>query len=179
MPGRSLFAFIGQRQVVLASPYPPAECGRRLAAATGRRLFGSFSSLPLQGRVSPELIRVARRRPFNSRNGLEAWFSGQIEQAPDGGTLVVGTAGPHPTAPVVFAGVSLVWLVVAGGMFADGLSSLVSGHPVLPLLLIPIVFAAVYVFILVAGPPRARNEIQELLDELNMILDSTATFTGA
>jgi hypothetical protein len=31
----------------------------------------------------------------------------------------------------------------------------------------------------VIGPPRVRNEIQELLDELNTILDSKATFPGA
>ena len=122
---------------------------------------------------------MARRQPFNSGNSLVAWFSGRIELAPDGGTLVAGTVGPHPAAQVTFAGVSLVWLLVIGGMFAAGLSSLASGHPILPLLLIPIVFAAVYVLILVVGPPRVRNEIQELLDELNTILDSKATFPGA
>ena len=69
--------------------------------------------------------------------------------------------------------------MISGSTFAAGLSSLVSGHPELPALLIPIVFAAVYVLILVFGPTMARNEIQELLDELNTILDSTATFPGA
>jgi hypothetical protein len=179
VPGRSVFAFLGQRQVVLASPYPLAECGRRLEVVTGRPLVGSFSGSPLQGRVSPDLIRVVRRQPFNSRNSLVAWFCGRIELAPDGGTLVAGTVGPHPAAQMTFAGVSLVWPLVIGGLVAGGLSSLASGHPVLPLLLLPIVFAAVYVLIFVIGPPRVRNEIQELLDELNTILDSKATFPGA
>jgi len=35
------------------------------------------------------------------------------------------------------------------------------------------------VLFLVAGPPKARPEIQELLNELNTILDSTAIFPAA
>ena len=41
------------------------------------------------------------------------------------------------------------------------------------------VLAAAYVLILVAGPRWARSENQQLLDELNTILDSTATFADA
>jgi len=133
----------------------------------------------LQGRVGPDLVRVARRRPRKSRDPLETSFSGLIEQAPDGGTLVVGTVGPHPMAPVVFTGIGLVWLLIAGSVFVDGLSSLVSGHLELPALLFPIGFAVIYVLILVAGPRMARSEIQELLNELNKILDSTAVFPAA
>ncbi len=94
LPGRRLFAFLARRQVVLASPHPPGECGRRLEAVTGRRLFGRNGGLPLQGRVSPALIRVAFRQPAGSRNSVAAWFIGRIEQGPDGGTLVAGTIGP-------------------------------------------------------------------------------------
>jgi hypothetical protein len=50
--------------------------------------------LPLPGRVSPALIRVAIRPPAGSRNSTVAWFIGRIEQGPDGGTLVAGTIGP-------------------------------------------------------------------------------------
>jgi hypothetical protein len=132
--------------------------------------------VPLQGRVGPDLIRVTRRQPRSSRNGLEASFSGRIEQAPDGGTLVAGTVGLHPITPVIFGVMSLGGLLILGSTFANGLSSLVSGHPELPELLIPIAFATFYVLILVASPPAARSEIQELLNELNTILDSTATF---
>jgi hypothetical protein len=179
VPGRRLFAFLGQRQVLLASPYSPAECGRRLEAVTGRRQFWRASSLPLQGLVSPALIRVARRQPPNSRNSLLAWFNGRIEQAPDGGTLVAGAIGPDPANQAVFAAISLVWLMVGGIMFATGVSSLVSGPPELPFLLIPMAFAACYLLVLVVGPRKAGREIQELLDELNAILDSTATFAVA
>ncbi len=176
VPGRSLFAFLGERQVVLSSPYTPAECGRRLAAATGRGPIWIASSLPLEGRVSPDLIRVVRRQ---SRNSLTAWFSGRIEQAPNGGGLVAGTVGPNPAVAAVFTLISLGWLLVFGVMLAAGLSTLGSSHRQLPLILIPIGFAAVYVLVLVVGPPIARYEIRKLLDELNTILDSTATFPRA
>ncbi len=146
---------------------------------TGGGLAWRASRLPLGGLVSPALIRVARRQPANSRNSLLARFSGRIEQAPDGGTLVVGMIGPDPANRVVFAVISVVWLVIGGLMFATGLSSLVTGPPELPFLLIPMAFAAVYVLILVVSPQRARREIQELLAELNTILDSTATFAEA
>lgn len=79
LPGRRLFAFLARRQVILSSPHPPAECGRRLEAVNGRRLFGRNGGLPLQGRVSPAVIRVAIRQPAGSRNSLVAWFIGRIE----------------------------------------------------------------------------------------------------
>lgn len=110
---------------------------------------------------------------------MRAWFTGRIERAPDGGTEVAGTIGPHSTAPVVFAWVSVVWLLVGGGMFVAGLSTLVSGHPELPFLLIPAVFGAFYAAMVVSGPRMARNETRKLLDELNAILGSTAAFPGA
>jgi hypothetical protein len=172
--------------VVLASPYPPAECGRRLEAATGRRPwniagFQRAGDLPLQGRVSPALIRVARRRPASRRNNLEAMFIGRIERARDGGTIVVGTVGPDPSIQFLFMVFPVAWLLIGGGLIAGGLWSLVSGHPPLPDLfriVIPIVIASVYVQNLVSGPAKVQREIQGLLDELNSILDSTANFQG-
>ena len=49
-----------------------------------------------------------------------------------------------------------------------------AGHPELLFLLIPIAFVAFYVGLLVILPAKAQREIQQLLDELNMILDSSA-----
>jgi hypothetical protein len=174
LPGRRWFAFLSRHQVVLASPHPPAECGRRLEAVTGGRLFGRGGGLPLQGRVSPALIRVAIRPPMGSRNSLTAWFIGRIEQGPDGGTLVVGTVGPDDSSGAVFTAVSGVWALIVPIMLAVGVASLVSGHPELPFLLIPIAFVAVYAGLLVTLPGKAQREIQQLLDELNAILSSTA-----
>jgi hypothetical protein len=178
-----LLAFLGRPRVALASPYPPVECGRRLEAATGRRPwniagFQRASGLPLQGRVSPALIRVARRRPASSRNNLEALFIGRIEQAPDGGTLVVGTVGPDPSMLFLFVVFPIASLSIGGGLMAGGLWSLISGHPRLPDLLrivIPLVIAFVYVQTLVTGPAKVQRETQALLDELNAVLDSTAS----
>jgi hypothetical protein len=183
-PGRSRLAFLERPQVTLASPYSPAECGGRLEAATGRRAwnivgFQRASGLPLQGRVSPAVIRVALRYPASSRNNLEALFIGRIEQAPDGGTLVVGTVGPDPSILFLFVVFPIALLLIGGGLLVGGLWSLVSGHPQLPDLLrivIPLVIAAVYVQNIVTGPAKVHREIQALLDELNVILDSTANF---
>ena len=174
LPGRRLFAILARRQVVLSSPHPPAECGRRLEAVTGRRLFGRNDGLTLQGRVCPALIRVAIRQPAGTRNSVMAWFIGRIEQGPDGGTLVAGTIGPDEASQAVFAAVSGVWALLVPTMLAVGVASLVSGHPELPFLLIPIAFVAVYVGMLVILPAKAQREVQQLLDELNMILDSSA-----
>ena len=183
-PGRSLLAFVERPRVVLSSPHPPAECGPRLETVTGRRPwnvagFERRGRLPLQGRVSPALIRVGRRLPAGSRNNLEALFIGRIEQAPEGGTLVVGTVGPDPSIRILFVVFPIAWLLIGGGLLAGGLWSLVSGHPQLPDLLrivIPLVIAFGYAWTLATGPAKVRREVQALLDELNVILDSTASF---
>jgi hypothetical protein len=185
LPGRALFAFLSGKQVVLASPYPPAECGRRLEAATGRTPwniagFQRASGLPLQGQVSPAVIRVARRRPANRRSNLEAQFIGRIEQARDGGTLVVGMVGPEQSMLILFVVFPVAWLLIGGGLIMAGLWSLLSGHLQVPHLLqlvIPIVIGAGYVQSLLTSPAKVQAETQRLLDELNMILDSTAIFS--
>lgn len=72
---------------------------------------------------------------------------------------------PHPVTPAVFAAISLVWLSIVGGMFADGLASLASGHLKPPFLLIPLAFAAFFALFFVYAPPKLRNETTELLNE--------------
>jgi hypothetical protein len=183
-PGRSRLAFVERSRVVLSSPHAPGECGRRLETVTGRRPFNIAgferrSRLPLQGRVSPAVIRVALDRPASSRNNWEALFIGRIEQAPDGGTLVVGTVGPDSSVLFLVVVFPIAWLLIGGGFIVGGLWSLVSGHPQLPDLLrivVPLVIAAAYARSFVTGPAKVRREIQALLDELNAILDSTASF---
>jgi hypothetical protein len=111
-PGRSLLAFVERPRVVLTSPHSPGECGRRLETVTGRRPwnvagFERRGRLPLQGRVSPALTRVGRTQRANSRTNLDALFIGRIEQAPDDGTLVVGTlvvgtVGPDQSILILF-----------------------------------------------------------------------------
>jgi hypothetical protein len=169
---------------MLSSPHPPGECGRRLETVTGRLPwnvagFERRSRLPLQGRVSPGVIRVARTRPANRRSYLDALFIGRIEQVPDGGTLVVGTVGPDPSILILFVVFPVAVLLIGGGFVAEGLWSLRSGHLQLSHLLqvfFPIAFAGAYVRNLMTGPANAQREVQALLDELAAILDSTASF---
>jgi hypothetical protein len=70
-------------------------------------------------------------------------------------------------------------LLIGGGFIAEGLWSVWSGHQHLSYLLqawLPIAMAVVYVRTLVTGPAKVQREVQALLDELNVILDSTANF---
>ena len=85
----------------------------------------------------------------------------------------------RPLSAASGAAVSLVGLLIVGAAFLQGLASLVSGPRELPLLLFPVAFAAVWAVMVRRGPAMARDEISLLLDELNTILDSTATFPGA
>jgi hypothetical protein len=186
LPGRSLLAFLARTPVALASPYPPAECGRRLEAATGRTPlniagFQRTSPLPLQGRVSPAVISVARRRSGGKRTNLEAQFTGRIEQGRDNGTVVVGTVGPQQAILILFVVFPVAWLLIAGGLIVAGLWSLFSGHlqiSQLLMLVIPVAIGAVYVQNLLTGPAKVQGETRQLLDALNAILDSTAYFPG-
>jgi hypothetical protein len=184
LPGRSLFAFLQRPPVMLASPYPPAECGRRLEAATQRRPwkiagFGRGGGLPLQGQVAPAVIRVAMREVPNNRNNLDAQFIGRIEQGPDGGTLVVGTVGPEQGMRDLFAVVPVAVVLVGGGSIAIALWSLLSGHLQLHQVLqivVPLVVAVAYVRMLLTSPARVQREVQRLLGTLSTILDATASF---
>jgi hypothetical protein len=165
-----VFAFLGRHRVELASPYPPDECNRRLTAATGRQMFGNFGTLPLQGSVDLDLVRVSRSG--NSRNSLRAWFMGRIYLAPDGGSIVAGTIGPGPASPVIFALFSVVAVLIGGAMVAAAVSSAVSGHGVPPFLIAPLVIVGIYVHLLVFGPRMVRKDVRRLLDELNLILSA-------
>jgi hypothetical protein len=184
-PGRSLLAFVGRPRVVMSSPHSPADCGLRLETVTGRLPwnvagFERRGRLPLQGRVSPGVIRVARTRRANRRSNLDALFIGRIEQAQDGGTLVVGTVGPDPSIRILFVVFPVVVLLIGGGFIAEGLWSVWSGHRHLSYLLqawFPIVLAGAFVRTLVTGPAKVQREVQALLDELNTILDSTVSFS--
>jgi hypothetical protein len=169
----TFFGVLRQHHVLLASPHPPAECGQRLADNTGSRFSGGLHRTPLRGQVSPGLIRVALRA---TRRLLPIWLSGQIRQGPRGGTVIHATVGTDPSIPVVFAWASLVALMVPVAMFATGLATLASGDLAGVLLqLASIMLAGIWVLGLTTGIRLARSDSQELLDQLNAILDSTAT----
>jgi hypothetical protein len=186
-PVRTPRAWVAQfrpRPVTLSSPYPPAECGRRLERVTVRNQFsrylGSRAGLPalrLLGQVSPARVRVARL-PENiyRRNSLLPWFDGVIETAPDGGTILRGTVAPPPGSLPVLVAISGVWAVLLPFMVVAGMTSVVSGSgPGLPFLLAPGFFAVGYVSIVVTTPRQIRSQTQRLLRLLSLILGATAT----
>jgi hypothetical protein len=73
------------------------------------------------------------------------------------------SASPEP-GQFLFVGFPVAWLLIGGDLIAGGLSSLVSGHPLLPDLLrivIPVVIASVYVQNLVTGPAKVQREIAD------------------
>jgi hypothetical protein len=114
----------------------------------------------------------------NNRNEWGAQFIGRIEQAPDGGTLVVGTIGPEQGMRGLFVVVPVAVLVVGGGWIAIGLWSLLSGHLQLHVTQIasPLVVGAAYVYVLLTRPARVEREVRRLLGTLSGILDATSHF---
>jgi hypothetical protein len=185
-PVRTPRAWVAQfrpRPVTLSSPYPPAECGRRLERVTVRNQFGRYlgsrAGLPaprLLGQVSPAWVRVACLPSGGGRNSIRPWFDGVIETAPDGGTILRGTVAPPPSSLPVFLMISVVWALIVPGTFAAGVGSIVSGSgPGLPLVLVPGFMAAVYGVIVAVTPGQIRAETERLLGELSQILGATAT----
>ena len=171
------------RPVVIMSPFPPAECGRRLERATDRSvanqiigpIFSGGSGLSLYGKVSPARIRVARLRYF-SRNSWQPWFDGVIETAPDGGTILRGTIAPRSQTLPTFLLISAVWAVAIPALIAAGVYNIVSGaRQGLPFLLMAGFTAVLITAMVVIAPRQIRSETQRLLGDLSRVLGSTAT----
>jgi hypothetical protein len=165
---------------VITSPFPQAECGRRLAAVTARSqvtgylrpVFAGGPRPRLYGQVSLVRARVARV----DRSRLEVRFDGAIHAAPDGGTVLHGTVGPSPVNLPAYVGFSVVWAVIATAMIAAGVGGVVSGSgPGLPFLLVPGFLIAFYITIMATLPGQIRREAQRLVDELGEVLGATAT----
>jgi hypothetical protein len=178
---RAWFAQFRPRPVTLSSPYPPAECGRRLEQVTVSNQFdrylGSRAGLPaprLLGQVSPARVRVARLESSGRRNSTRPWFDGRIEQSPEGGTILRGTVVPSPDSLPVFLVISAVWCLILPIMLAVGIGSLVAGHrgQALPFVLIPCAMLAVYAIVVALTPGQIRSQATWLLDELGEILGS-------
>ena len=170
------------RLVELSSPHSPAECGRRLEALTTQRRsagwLGSFSldggRARLFGRVGPLGIRVCRLADVTGNSYLRPWFDGRIDVAPEGGTVLRGSVGPSPAALP-----GLLAFLVAEGVgclyfAANGLDSLLSGHPVLAMVYLVVTgtLLALNAVMVAIVPRRMRNRAQSLLRELNHILRS-------
>jgi hypothetical protein len=172
--------------VAITSPFPPAECGRRLEEATARgAIAGSlgpiFTGGPrrrLFGRVSPARVRVSRLGW--GRGGSLPRFDGRIETAPDGGTVLRGTIGPAPGHLPILLVILAEWSVNVLLAVASGIRHVAAGHPhqALPDFLVPSIMLAFYVYIVAFAPRQIRSLSKRLLGELGEILGATATMEG-
>jgi hypothetical protein len=168
------------RPVAFTSPFPPAECSRRLQAATARDemagylrpIFTGGPAPRLHGKVSPARVRVAR-----PRGSGYAWFDGTIEQAPYGGTILRGTIAPHRASLPVLLVILTAWSLFIPIALVSGIRFLVAGHPhqALPDLLVPGIVLAFYVIVVAVTPQGIRSQVRRLFNELSEILGSTAT----
>ncbi len=179
----------GSRPVVLSSSYPASECLRRLAVVTTQRGFTSWYIDPrnagrpsprFRGDLGPSRVLVARFEDAAGRNSFAPWLDVRLEAAAAGGTTLTGTIGLHPPVRVlgpVIAGVA--GLIALGGL-AGGVAMLTSGHlgGSLPVVLIPLALIAAIAGINVVGLRSLVRQIPKLIQEMNEILGSTATFAG-
>lgn len=185
---RSWFAGFRSRPVVLSAPYPASECLQRLAMVTTQRgatswyLDSRTVGCPeprLRGNVSPSRIFVARWKDASGRNSFAPWLDVRLEPADGGRAALTGKIGLHPDMRGVTA-------VIAGGgglicvaMVVAGIALLVRGQlSGLSLLLWPLGMAAFITVFTVASLRSLGRDIPKLIQEINGVLDSTATFTS-
>ena len=168
------------RPVVFISPYPPAECSRRLEAATARGMTGFLSQYSaafggrLHGTLSWPGIRVSRGQ--TSRN-WQVYFDGAIKPASGGGTVLRGTVGLRSSMLPFLVAFSVAVLAFVAAMTAGVVNGAVSDGQDQDLfgLLVPAILVAGYVAMLASIPGQVGSQTQRLLDELSEILGSTAT----
>jgi hypothetical protein len=176
------------RPVVLTSPHPTSECLQRLAMVTTQRRSAFWyvdhrsarrREPRLWGYIGPSWISVARFEDAAGRNRFAPCLDAQAEPSARGGTMFTGRIGLQPAVRLlisVLAGVGGL-MAVAGGIAAIVL--LVRGHlSGLAAMLIPLVVIAVFAAFNSVGLRSLERGTPKLLEELNGILDSTATFTG-
>jgi len=108
------------------------------------------------------------------------WLQGRLEPAAGGGTTFTGRVGLNPAVIVVIPVIAGVWGLIALGALAGGVALLAAGHlgGLLPAVLIPLALITLLVCLNVVGMRSLEREIPKLIQEVNGILDSTATFLG-
>ena len=166
---------------MFASPLPPAECGRRLAAVTSPKPPGGYlgwlvdgrSGSRLVGDIGPSRLRVAMP-PRNRRS--QPWFEGVISPAPQGGTIVRGTAGLPPSGLVTLRVYSALVAFVVVVLTAAGLESTVAGSGPGPVMLLMAGFVtAFYLFAYGVTGWQAQTEVELLKRELGEILGAASS----
>jgi hypothetical protein len=177
------------RPVVLSSPYPVGECLRRLAEVTTVRGPTAWYLDPktalrpdprLRGDLGPSGISVVRWPAARGRpHSFQPWLRVRPEPAAGGGTTLTGTIGITPEERAV------LWIIygatglIALGAIAGGIGILANGDiaGVLALLL-PFALFAFPAGLSAAGLRLLEADIPRLIEEVNEILGSVATFPG-
>jgi hypothetical protein len=183
---RELAAWQRSHPVVLSSPFPAGECVRRLAAVTTRRsaafwYLDSRTALRpdprLRGEISLAQISVVLF-PGGGKNSYRPRLDVRLEPAAEGGTMLTGTVGMQPGARTAGRVINAVAALILLGFVAGGVSRLVAGHidGLVLALLAPAVAIALAWGLEAAGVRSLRQDIPQLLGEVNEILGSAGTF---
>ena len=179
------------RPVVLSSPFPPAECTRRLITVTAQRGLSAWYRDPqnyIYHRGDPRLlstvdrlqISVSRYPEAAGRNSFAPLLQVRPEAAAGGGTILTGTIGLHPAVRVLLPAMAVFWAVATVVPFAVGIGMVVTGH-VIGLLLAavcPLAWAAPVVGIAFLGIRALDRDIPKLIRELCSILGASVISPG-
>lgn len=175
------------RPVVLSSPHPASECLRRLDMVTTRRGASWYLDRRTVGRPAPRLrgdvgasgILVARWEDARGRNSFAPCLEARLQAGAGGGTTLTGRVGLHPSMRRLMPVIAGVGGLIAVSLLASGIVTLVRGHLTgLPFVLGPLGLATFVTGLDIAGLRSLERGIPKLLQELNGVLDSTATFAG-
>lgn len=176
------------RHVTLTSPYPVDDCLRRLATVTTRRRATSwYLDSRTVGRAEPRLlgdvgrsrIFVARWQDTTGRNSFTPWLDARPEPAAAGGTTLTGSIGLNPAAGGLIQAVDWGSGLIVLAAIAGGISLLARGDlSGLVFVLGPLALAAFGTGLNAVGLRSLERDLPKLIQEINGLLDSTATFTG-
>jgi len=176
------------RPVALSSPHPTSECLQRLATVTTQRGASSLyfdhrsARRPeprLRGNVGPSWICVARFKDATRRNSFAPWLDARLEPSAGAGTTFSGRIGLHPSVRLLISVMTGVMGLIAVAGVTSGVVLLVRGHlSGLAAVLLPLCVIAVFAVFNAAALRSLERGTPKLIEELNGILGSTATFTG-
>lgn len=176
------------RPVVLSSPHPTSECLQRLATVTTQRGAGSWyvdhrsARRPeprFWGNIGPSWISIARFEDAAGRKSFAPCLDARPEPSARGGTTFTGRIGLQPAVRVLVSVMSAAGGLIAVAGVTGGVVLLVHGHlSGLAVMLIPLGVIAVFAAFNAAGLRSLERGTPKLIEELNGILDATATFTG-
>jgi hypothetical protein len=174
-PDRRLPTWLGlfqRRRVELSSPYQPSECLERLAKVTTPGDAMSWYHDPRTATRPDPLLR-------GHVGQSDIWVT-RFEPSADGGTVLSGRIGPHIDLEEIRAIYFGLGCLNGLGALAVGVVFAASGHPGALVFAVLSPLPAVRVARSNVAVGRSLEwEIAKLLEEVNAVLDSTATFPGA